>query len=846
MTATSDAAYAAPNATQLPDNQRERVPALPTAVKDAKATREQLFVLRHFHLGDPNAAAQLEDPGDDLLPALLDEFRDTSRLRYEYPLFLTPSDAEGDHQEAAELARPLSRWLADSTEAIEAEQGPARILRDHLAWLERYLRVHLRRHEGPMESHPLLERAGEALQEHLANLGEDDQGRLSADLQRLVAAAPTGSQLLGYGSYAAIHLAILAIRARAVTRRSAFRNRIADSIRGLRELLSVEWAKSDHSIEPRMLRDSIGPGGDRFDPGALSGIMDHARGTREISEQRRARIEQALSVLEAWHPDPVMLQCVHTDQLGDCSLDEHMAVAAELHSDPCARAMEIFDRQAARQAEVFSALRIAQLEIKGIYDPVMHDPWFANFGWEAFSQEELLLVPTVMALESADRLAGSDLRPFSRLLSSGRPVQVLVRVHAHNNPGSRDDEDPFATYRIELGYLGIAHRQAVVAQSSGARHDHLLQGYLAALDATRTGLHIINTGLRPENNLVPLNAWLVAGAAIESRAHPFFRINPAAGDAAALRMNFDANPQPEVDWPIHRFRYQDENGNLADRELAFTFADYALLIERLRRHFRLVPAGCDSDALVPMQDYLSMSQAEAERRIPFTWAVDANARLLRLVVSRELTMACRDRLNWWHTLQELAGVRNRYVELAIERTQADERAQAAEQRARLEAEHAAELEQVRTQAASEAMQRLTDLLLGLDFGGPGLGMPRLPGASAPHPAADRTEPAPQAAETDAPPSTDEDEDEEELNFDEPWIDTPLCTSCNDCLKINPLMFVYNEEKQAILEDVSKATFAQLVEAAELCPAKCIHPGKPWNPDEPNLEQLVARAEPFNH
>ena len=169
-----------------------------------------------------------------------------------------------------------------------------------------------------------------------------------------------------------------------------------------------------------------------------------------------------------------------------------------------------------------------------------------------------------------------------------------------------------------------------MAQSSGARHDHLLQGYLAALDATRTGLHIINTGLRPESNLVPLNAWLVAGAAIESRAHPFFRINPAAGDAAALRMNFDRNTQPEADWPIHPFRYQDENGNLADRDLAFTFADYTLLIERLRHHFRLIPAGCDSDSLVPIQDYLSMGQEEAERRIPFIWAVDANARLLRL------------------------------------------------------------------------------------------------------------------------------------------------------------------------------------------------------------------------
>jgi len=84
-----------------------------------------------------------------------------------------------------------------------------------------------------------------------------------------------------------------------------------------------------------------------------------------------------------------------------------------------------------------------------------------------------------------------------------------------------------------------------------------------------------------------------------------------------------------------------------------------------------------------------------------------------------------------------------------------------------------------------------------------------------------------------------------LAFDDPWIDTPLCTSCNDCLKVNPKLFLYNEEKQALLGDLATATFAQLVEAAELCPAKCIHPGRPWNPDEPDLDALIERAAPFN-
>jgi ferredoxin len=96
---------------------------------------------------------------------------------------------------------------------------------------------------------------------------------------------------------------------------------------------------------------------------------------------------------------------------------------------------------------------------------------------------------------------------------------------------------------------------------------------------------------------------------------------------------------------------------------------------------------------------------------------------------------------------------------------------------------------------------------------------------------------------EAPP--EEAPEEEEGGFDEPWIDTVLCTSCNDCLKVNPLLFSYNEEKQASLGDITKGTYAQLVEAAELCPARCIHPGKPWNRDEPNLEELMRRAAPFN-
>ena len=48
----------------------------------------------------------------------------------------------------------------------------------------------------------------------------------------------------------------------------------------------------------------------------------------------------------------------------------------------------------------------------------------------------------------------------------------------------------------------------------------------------------------------------------------------------------------------------------------------------------------------------------------------------------------------------------------------------------------------------------------------------------------------------------------------PWIESALCTTCNECTNINPQMFKYNGDKQATIADASKGTFLQLVKAAE--------------------------------
>ena len=77
--------------------------------------------------------------------------------------------------------------------------------------------------------------------------------------------------------------------------------------------------------------------------------------------------------------------------------------------------------------------------------------------------------------------------------------------------------------------------------------------------------------------------------------------------------------------------------------------------------------------------------------------------------------------------------------------------------------------------------------------------------------------------------------------DEAWIETARCPSCNECQNINDKMFTYNENKQAYIKDINAGTYRQLVEAAEVCQVAIIHPGKPWNPNEPGLDELIARG-----
>ncbi|MCW8932698.1 MAG: ferredoxin [Gammaproteobacteria bacterium] len=817
------------------NNSAQFLPALPLVSKDSAKSPQIMHLLRHFHLGNPTAAEQLETLSDDFLPALLSAYRDASQLRYDYPLYLCSCDLLQDTD--VSLAKPISSFLHETVEIFAPSADSAIALKDNLPWIERSLRDTTRNIEGPTLIKPLLIESCETLVKHL-NFNEDNQEKIKKDIDQLIKNIPDDGLILGYGRFPALHLLMHLITHQSLPQLNQFKKETEKYIQDLQVLLDVDDTKKDDAKSSSSLKSNISSN-QFFNTESLSKVVKkHSQGSVSMSDSRRKRIEESLDVLKKFKEKETLVHIVHASNVIENSswLDESLCFTNEHHDDPCQRATEIFDQEAKELATVFAAARIAKLELDHLYDENIHDPWFNNFNWEAFSKKELILVPSVIVLEAANRLVDESMVSFSHLLNSGRPVNVFVRVQAHNNPGAKANEDPFHNYRTELGYLGISHRQAVVTQCSAARHELLLSHFDTALNATRTSLHLINVGLREMGEDSGLNAWLVAGAALEGRAHPFFVVDPGAGDSAADRFDFSGNPQPERDWPQQKFTYKNDAGEITEQDFDFTFADYALLIPRLHRHFSLIPPECDSEYLLPIAEYLALPEDDVDNLVPYIWAVNKNNDMRMLAVSRALVHACRDRLNFWHSLQEMSGVRSRYIEDAEIRFKSDAEMEIAKQVAQAKAEFDAELERVRTETASDVMSRLTDMLLGMDLS---TTTPTI----RPPSSSENSQPTTEVVE-EAPQEVIEEEIEEE-SFEDAWIDTPLCTTCNDCTDMNPLMFVYNDTNQAIIADLNAGTYLQMVEAAEICPSKCIHPGKPWDNSEPDLDELIERAKPFN-
>jgi hypothetical protein len=456
----------------------------------------------------------------------------------------------------------------------------------------------------------------------------------------------------------------------------------------------------------------------------------------------------------------------------------------------CADALAAYRERLEQLTAVAQAMAMAELEIAGEFREARHATLFETYAADGFDAADQALFPDYLVCVNARQLDSAENSALTEILSTGLPMKVLVQTDdiLDDSPNGGGHLG-FGLQSRRLTHMAIGLGDVYVLQSASSNllqfRAHLRQGFAYPGPA----LFSVFSGATGTTGDLP--PYLCAAAAMDSRAFPAFSYDPSAGSNWASRFDLRANPEVDLDWPVRSLAYQNEAHQRILHELAFTPLDFVACDRRYARHFARVPRAGWAANMKPAGECLALDGAGSLESVPCLLMVARDDTLQKIIVDEKLMREARRCREMWHSLQELGGIHNSHVErvLANERTAREERARSA------------------TNAPAVTPVAAT------------------------------------AASAPATP-TAEPESGAERSSEEAYIETPRCTSCNECTGINDKMFAYNENKQAYIADVTAGTYAQLVEAAETCQVSIIHPGKPRDANEPDLPELMRRAEAF--
>jgi hypothetical protein len=565
---------------------------------------------------------------------------------------------------------------------------------------------------------------------------------------------------------------------------AALRKDIDRLVLKLSDILKADFARSEAGRSAKHLKASVGTGfGDAFDFDAMSRMLSKALPKEAFPESRRKRIRALLEVLGAQQFFPA------------AAVPVKKAGGAKPYSflfERCSDALAAFRERMPRLIDLARAIAVAELEIDGQYSEAKHDALFEQFGANGLDPQDLAPFPDYLVCVNAAKLGADEHAQLMEILSSALPIKVLLQVDdILEEPSGGEGKLSAGMRSRQIANMAIGLNEVYVLQSASSNLYRFRERLLRGLAYRGPALFSVYSGANPKASDLP--PYLMSAAAMESRAFPAFTYDPSAGANWAARFYLEANSQVDLDWPIQGFAYEDEEHQRVSEDLAFTLVDFVASDRRYARHLARVPREKWNGSMIAVDEALTRERKGLPDKVPSVLMVDADNVLQRVIVDERLIREARRCREMWHSLQELGGVHNSHAEKLLAREK---------------------------KAWEERMQQEAEAI----------------DAAAPAAAASASA-APAAASAAA-------QAEPERSSDEAYIETPRCATCNECTNINNKMFVYDGNKQAYIADINAGTYAQLVEAAENCQVAIIHPGKPRNPNEPGLDELQKRAEPF--
>ncbi len=499
----------------------------------------------------------------------------------------------------------------------------------------------------------------------------------------------------------------------------------------------------------------------------------------------------------------------------------------------CDAIMFSFKKEMGLWAKLFKAMRIADLELNSSYDSEIHDDYFKNFNWQNFTLDELNSCPKFLLIADSDQLFETEFNKLSKLLSEHFPIKVIALKTLINSKNGNEELLGMNLHsQPKLATLMLSQNNIYINQSTVLSPNFLAKGFTEGFLAFSPAIYsILNTNDSDENHALMLSA------AIEGRDFPGFVYNGQLGLPWGSRFNLENNPQPDKSWPIHEIEIINHLNRKEILSAPFSFADNAFLNDDYFHYFLPVDSSYWNENLISITEFMKRNHLENMGKLPFIWMKDEGNNIYKSIVCWEMVMATQERLDFWRFLQENSGINNYHVLAAVEEVKKEMKAVFDFEIEQLQIEQKIEIQKIRDEEADKVIGNLTSFLLDLDFTNLEIKSDNKVNV--------------EPIIIDEVPVVKEIREKKPNKVEsgkiaiEAYIDTPLCTACNECVGLNGNLFKYNSEKLAYVADVKAGTFKELVEAAEVCPVGIIHPGTPINPDEADLTQLLKRAEKFN-
>ncbi|OGQ30879.1 MAG: hypothetical protein A3B79_01395 [Deltaproteobacteria bacterium RIFCSPHIGHO2_02_FULL_50_15] len=595
-------------------------------------------------------------------------------------------------------------------------------------------------------------------------------------------------------------------------KRLSLMEEIDRAARAVENILTLEnYHREGHKVET--VGQSLGEfGSHALDPNALATLLSQGDEKRRMSAERLERIQKIYRKL-----DQIRQGYRQTPPQGKI-------VSIEEETQKILRRSEEHLNSMAR---LFGLIRMAHMEVKAKYHTEEHDAYFSRFNWRQMDDTEVSLCPPFIVWGETQKTSESFYSKFLALLSEGVPLKILFFFSELSKRASAEGRLIPLHGSVNLELLPLTFRKIYLLQTASV-NSNLKEQLAKGLSVPRPGVFFI---LKKDETLLSRSE-----EALASRAFPYIAYNPEASTDFVSCLDLSANPDVHRLWPKTALNYLTGEGKAETLERDFTYADFASREKGLKDQFTPLPSNISEEKAVVLSEYLTRTPAERTGKVPFIYAVDEKKHLIQLVPSPSIIAQTADRMHLWQSLREVAGIDNphlRALEHKLKTQLTEDKEKTVNQ---LKAEMEARLKAGEKQAVYEAMKNLAVRLMGLEGAKIDIKSFVSHALSAKVPTMARSQASglkEAAAEVQKKPSGDQ-----------VWIESKLCTTCDECITINKKIFGYNKDKKAVVLDPKGGPFRDIVKAAEKCSAKIIHPGRPLDPKEKDLDKWVKRAEKF--